>query len=226
MYSSIRGSPAIGEDGTIYIGTSGGIMFAMNPSGILKWQFVTHSGQFTYSSPSIGPDGTIYIGSASSDFSLYAFTSIGSLKWQFVSANQIFASPSITPDGNIVFNLYSSNYVYCISPSASLIWQVSMTSSSQYTSPVIGADGMIYLASDSLYAFYSTGSLRWKSLINIYPQNPVIFNTEVLYAASGSSIYSIGAPITTLSPSEVPWQGLQIGSASPKFGGNIDNTVI
>ena len=67
----IYSSPAVADDGTIYIGsmdeynppTSYDIpkLYAINPDGTEKWRFeTTHYGKIT-ASPAIGPDGTIYI---------------------------------------------------------------------------------------------------------------------------------------------------------------------
>ncbi|MCL4478847.1 MAG: PQQ-binding-like beta-propeller repeat protein [Deltaproteobacteria bacterium] len=70
----IISSPAIGADGTIYIGTGflgndmslivscdyGNTLYAINPNGTLKWTFATGCG--IISSPVIGSDGTIYVG--------------------------------------------------------------------------------------------------------------------------------------------------------------------
>ena len=34
-------SPAIGDDGTVYIGSGDTYLYAMNPDGTLKWRFKT-----------------------------------------------------------------------------------------------------------------------------------------------------------------------------------------
>jgi hypothetical protein len=66
---SIYSSPAIGADGTIYVGSLDNSLYAINPNGSLKWSYTT--GGAVYSSPAIGPDGTVYVGSY--DGKLYAF---------------------------------------------------------------------------------------------------------------------------------------------------------
>jgi len=57
----IDSSPAIGNDGTIYVGGCNGSLFAINQNGTKKWQLNT--GFIISSSPAISNDGTIYIGS-------------------------------------------------------------------------------------------------------------------------------------------------------------------
>lgn len=64
----IRSSPAIGPDGTIYVGSDDHKLYAINPDGTKKWEFITEN--WIESSPTIGADGTIYI--ESYDNKLYA----------------------------------------------------------------------------------------------------------------------------------------------------------
>ena len=62
-------SPAIGSDGTVYVGSNDNKLYAINgKSGVKLWEFKT--GGSVSSSPAIGPDGTVYVGSH--DKKLYA----------------------------------------------------------------------------------------------------------------------------------------------------------
>ena len=62
-------SPAIGSDGTVYVGSSDNKLYAINgKTGIKLWEFET--GSYVGSSPAIGLDGTVYV--ASGDKKLYA----------------------------------------------------------------------------------------------------------------------------------------------------------
>ena len=58
--NAVRSSPAIGADGTLYVGSLDGSLYAINPDGTQKWAFPTGGGS---SSPAIGTDGTLYVGS-------------------------------------------------------------------------------------------------------------------------------------------------------------------
>ena len=64
----VYSSPAIGSNGTIYVGSRDGKLYAINPDGSEKWAFNT--GDIVYSSFAIGSDGNVYVGS--SDGKLYA----------------------------------------------------------------------------------------------------------------------------------------------------------
>ena len=50
-------TPAIGADGTIYIGSYDKKLYAINPDGSEKWEFLTKN--WITSSPAIGTDGTV-----------------------------------------------------------------------------------------------------------------------------------------------------------------------
>ena len=55
-------SPAIGSDGTVYVGSEDNKLYALSgKSGIKLWEFET--GSHVTSSPAIGSDGTVYVGS-------------------------------------------------------------------------------------------------------------------------------------------------------------------
>jgi outer membrane protein assembly factor BamB len=59
--SVVYSSPAIGSDGTVYVGSLDKKLYALNgKSGVKLWEFVT--GGNVYSSPAIGSDGTVYVG--------------------------------------------------------------------------------------------------------------------------------------------------------------------
>ena len=53
----IISSPAIAPDGTIYIGSGNGFLYAILPNGKLKWKYET--GGAIAGSPAIGSDGTV-----------------------------------------------------------------------------------------------------------------------------------------------------------------------
>jgi outer membrane protein assembly factor BamB len=74
-------SPAIGSDGTVYVGSNDYKLYAINgKSGVKLWEFET--GGNVSSSPAIGSDGTVYVGSY--DKKLYAINGKTGVKlWEF-----------------------------------------------------------------------------------------------------------------------------------------------
>ncbi|WP_051962925.1 PQQ-binding-like beta-propeller repeat protein [Mesoaciditoga lauensis] len=159
----IYSSPAIGSDGTIYVGSEDKYLYAINPDGTLKWKYGTWGR--IYSSPAIGSDGTIYVGSE--DKYLYAINPDGTLKWKYLTVGKINSSPAIGSDGTIYVG--SGRYLYALRLNGSLYWKYK---SEDYigSDPTIDADGTIYVwgaGSEEnggyLYAINSDGILKWKS---------------------------------------------------------------
>ena len=75
--NAIDSSPAVGPDGTVYVGSDDHYLYAVNADGSPKWKYQT--GDAIKSSPAVGPDGTVYVGS--DDTYLHAVHADGSLKW-------------------------------------------------------------------------------------------------------------------------------------------------
>ena len=113
----IYSSPAIGSDGTIYIGSSDDNLYALNPDGTEQWAFAT--GNWINSSPAIGSDGTIYVGSE--DANLYAINPDGTQKWAFPTGNGIISSPAIGADGTIYIGSYD-DHLYAVNPDGTQKW--------------------------------------------------------------------------------------------------------
>jgi len=151
-------SPAIGGDGTIYVGSGDGFLYALYPSGGLKWRYETEGG--VSSSPAIGADGTVYVGS--DDDYLYAINPDGTLKWRYETGDYVRSSPAIGSDGTIYVGSYD-NHLYAINSDGTLKWLYEM-GEDIYSSPAIGADGTVYVGSNDhyFYAVNPDGTLKWR----------------------------------------------------------------
>jgi outer membrane protein assembly factor BamB len=202
--SPIRFSPAIGTDGTIYVVTDDGTVYALDPNNSetrLKWSYSLESYTF-FSSPAVGADGTIYIsGSNSNDQSsmlvVYAIDLNGSLKWSYeieysmTDASLPFtAIPAIAADGTIYIESPEGE-VHAINPDGSKKWESEPIDGGEfsgwvdriYSSPAIGADGMIYIVSmdGSTYALDSDGVLKWRTTETM---NDAVFVSNYLLSLS------------------------------------------
>ncbi len=104
MGNGTRSSPAIGSDGTVYVGSVDKKLYAINgKSGDKLWEFKT--GRPVTSSPAIGSDGTVYVGSA--DNKLYAINGKSGVKlWEFETGYGVSSSPAIGSDGTVYVGSY------------------------------------------------------------------------------------------------------------------------
>ncbi len=120
----IQYRPAIGSDGTIYTVDSGGVLYALQPDGGLKWVF--RFDQLTYGTVAIGADDTIYVAGLFS--TITAVNPDGTLKWQFTedpAGQGVFAGPAVGPDGNIyVVTDYGGLGAFALSPQGQLLWNI------------------------------------------------------------------------------------------------------
>lgn len=158
--------PAIGEDGTLYVGSrtgSGdegftGQFMAVDPAGSVRWMLEDLDG--IRSSPAIGPDGTIYVAAG---HHVYAVEPDGEIRWTFDAEDDVFVfgSPGIAADGTIYIGAEDAR-LYAIAPDGSLRWAFK-TGERIRSSPAIGADGTIYVGSHDgrLYAIAPDGTERW-----------------------------------------------------------------
>ncbi|MDB4808091.1 PQQ-binding-like beta-propeller repeat protein [Verrucomicrobia bacterium] len=191
---AVESSPAIGSDGTIYVGSSAawpqtdGRIYAINPDGSKKWSIRTK--ESVSSSPTIGKDGTIYI--ASLDEKLHAINPDGSVKWRHSTIGWP-GNPVVANDGTIyvkhvvkvrrTFNWeHIRDAVDAINPDGSKKWEFSLRDVS-FASPVISSDGTIYLgASDrTLYAINSDGSKKWEYNTGDLEYKPLIGKDGTIY---------------------------------------------
>lgn len=157
-------APAIGADGTIYVGTKDGLL-ALNPDGTKQWLF---EGYVIENAPAIGSDGTIYFGSTNQG--IYAVHPDGTLKWSYYTPDAIGSSPSIGADG-VIYVGSEENMLYALFPDGALKWKLEVGDSYGHidSSPAIGDDGAIYfgaLESSISRYFYAIntddGTLKWR----------------------------------------------------------------
>ncbi len=180
------GSPAISDDGTIYIGSMDRYLYALYSNGTLRWRFAT--GSEIKGSASIAPDGTIYV--PSFDGYLYALYPNGTMKWQASTGGSIAAAGvALAEDGTIYVGTEQLRAFYS---NGTLKWTTNVHGSIYGTVPAVSADGTIYVsASGSLVAVNPDGTELWrKTLSNEQVRSsPSIGENDRIYVGSTYSDY-------------------------------------
>ena len=194
---ALESSPAIATDGTVYLGSGDNNLYAVNPTGTVKWTRSLNGN--VQSSPAIGPDGTIYVGS--SDMKLHAVNPDGSVKWTALSAGQtgarVFSSPAVSADGSVVYVGSDDKNVYAFNAAtgASAWAGPFVTAGKVASSPAIATDGTIYVGSldKSLYAINPNGTKKWSCpTAGLISTSPAIAADGTIYiASSGSTLYAV-----------------------------------
>jgi outer membrane protein assembly factor BamB len=163
-------APAIGSDGTIYIG--GDKLYAITPGGTLKWTALSANDEALHNSPVIGEDGTLYF--LYHNIPLTALDPAdGSVLWTcpLGENDHCFASPAIGADGEL-YIATQPGLLYAVSPSGQIEWTFSLESAGFSgvfrSSPAVGSDGTIYFGintgnpSSAFFAVNHDGTLKWK----------------------------------------------------------------
>jgi outer membrane protein assembly factor BamB len=187
----IGSTPAIDEDGIIYVGTREGIdgnylYVIFSENGTVKWRYAT--GNSVDSSPAIGTDGTIYFGDWSGY--VYALRPDGSTKWKYHTGDIITGSPAIGSDGIVYIGSHDS-ILYALNPNNGTVKWKFDTGGWIRVNPCIGDDGTVYCVSfdNYLYAIYSNnGTMKWRTFVNagtnptVGPDGTIYAGWDVLYA--------------------------------------------
>jgi len=182
-------SPAIGPDGTVYVGSMDGYLYAINGDGTLRWKFGTSGG--IHSSPAIGENGIVYVGSRNGY--LYAVNPDGSYHWSFYTSDWVDSSPTIGPDGTIYVGSEDRN-LYAINSDGSLRWKHNFGWWVD-SSPAIADDGTIYVGCEdgNLYAIDAGGTVLWEFTTGGSVQSsPAIADDGTIYVGSTDhNLYAI-----------------------------------
>ncbi len=117
IFSSDVGNsaPAIGTDGTVYLGNVDGLYAINGTTGAINWKYSpsqdTGANADVDTAPAIGGDGTIFFGTAGGTF--YAVTPTGTERFHYTTGGRISSSPAIGPDGT-VFIVSDDGQLYAI----------------------------------------------------------------------------------------------------------------
>ncbi len=231
--NTINTSPVIGEDTTIYFGSDGGYLYAMNPDLLsYKWRYDVPGGNVN-STPAIDESGYIYF--TSNDDSLYSLRTNGNRRWAYylgVGVNS--KSPiMIGEDGTIYIT--ALNTLYAFDSNGNLNWSL-LLSGNNYSSGVVLNNSRIYTSviSDSrLYAIDDLGATYqtvWQKALaaGMYSTpstngDTIYFtlNDGKLYAIQDTGSYFIDLWSVQIDPPKV--ELFEMYYSSPAIG--FDNTI-
>jgi outer membrane protein assembly factor BamB len=155
-------TPAVGVDGTVYVGCHDDALYALGPDGQKRWDF--RAGDDVDSSPSVTADGIVYFGS--DDHKLYALGPGGALRWAVTTGGPIRSSPAVAADGTVYVGSFDGA-LYAVRPGGVVAWSF-RTADRIVSSPVVDAAGNVLVGSedDRLYALAPDGKLLWSLLLD------------------------------------------------------------
>jgi outer membrane protein assembly factor BamB len=181
----VLSSPAIGEDGTVYVGSVANKLLAMHPGGTLAWEYAVDN--VVDSSPAVAKSGTIFVGGGKGNlYALYAVSPTGAAVWDYdMNANPGRSSPLIGLDGMLYIGGMHL-LVHAVEPDGTMRWQYRMGNWVQ-SSPALGLDGSILVSSwdDSLTAIRPNGTRLWAyEMGDDSYSTPAVGDNGVIYVGS------------------------------------------
>lgn len=158
----IYGTPAVADDGTLYVGSDSKFFSAVSSSGVVLWKLETDADADT--SAAIAKDGKIIF---SAGRRLYAVRPGGDVAWRFQAKGKIFSAPAIADDGTVLFGAQDHG-AYAVSPAGTLLWWTDLGGDVD-CAPAIGDDGGFFFGSDAplgeLVRLDSKGDIVWRTAL-------------------------------------------------------------
>jgi len=192
LEGSVGSTPAVGDDGTIYVGTTDGLA-AILPNGTLAWTFPCPAVDYP---PSIGDDGTIYFGCT--DTQIYALHPNGTLKWSFDTSGPVMAPVALSGDGRILIGSFD-RHVYAVDENGSELWRY-LTNGMIFGITIdASGDALISSRNTPLTALDSEGNQIWNYSHNL---NLHRYSAAVIDAEGAVYVFDYDATLHHLGSSE------------------------
>ncbi|MBO8183489.1 MAG: PQQ-binding-like beta-propeller repeat protein [Archaeoglobus sp.] len=189
----INSYPAIGSDGTIYLGTYTHKLYALSAEGEKYWH--VDIGHEVYAHISVDRKGIVYVAGFDKD-GLYAVSPEGKIEWAFRVKGEIYSEPRFGRDRSIYFSDHER--IYALDENGELKWSYNLPL--VLDPPVIDdANEQIYFHSSEgegkIVAFDFGGNLLWE--ITTMPESSDADHFLKGIMKSRKCFYNKGNPIET-----------------------------
>lgn len=185
----VESSPAIAADGTTYIGSGDGKLYAITQNGTLRWTYDT--GSPIDSSPAVAPDGAVVFGCNGGR--LHCLNPAGELLWEYQTGDAVRSSPLID-EGLVYIGSYDGKLHAVDLESGFREWTFP-TGGAIKASPAVDKDGVVYIASEDacIYAVNADGTQKWKFRTgSAVDASPAVGADGTIYIGSGDGcLYAI-----------------------------------
>lgn len=145
--AGFSGGPVVSVDGTVYVASKGGTLYALDADGNLLWQASLPAA--AVGAPALGMEGEIYV--ADKKGNLSAFASGGDLRWRFQPEAESMATtgPVVAPDRTIYYTIGGN--AQAVSPDGTSLWSTRPPHAYRVMPLQLGPDGKFLFWQDVVF---------------------------------------------------------------------------
>jgi outer membrane protein assembly factor BamB len=195
-------SPAVGDDGTVYVGSQDHHLYAILPDGKLRWRVNLESD--VDSSPAIGDDGTVFVGTDRPEVVAVAPLD-GRVLWRTNVGGYVRGPLSIGRSGTVLVGTYGPTpRVIALDPRSGtfkVLFGIAGTGSAEFGihgGPVEDAAGHLFFGAqdDFVYAIDADGHLIWKAQTRGDVDAPLVITPQgkLLAGSDDGKLYAFEGP--------------------------------
>ena len=208
-------APAIGADGTLYVGAANGKVYALSPTtGQPRWSYVANGAVRT--TPALASNGQII--AADDAGTVHGIAADGQRAFSLsLTSGALEGAPALGSDGTI-YVTSASGTLYAVDSAGRKKWEFPLGAASRF-SPAVGADGTLYAgtAAGALQAVSRAGQSVWTyqaTNASDLASGPAVTQAFVYFAAQTTATASL---VLAISPDRsTSWQttpGAVVGTA-------------
>jgi outer membrane protein assembly factor BamB len=195
-------SPAVADDGTVYVGSQDHNLYAITPEGKVKWRI--DLGADVDSSPAIEDDATIVVGNDKSEI-VAVSPEDGQVRWRSDVGGYVRGALSIGRDGTIFAGTYGPTpHLVALEPEDGRVrfrFSIRGTGAPEFGihgGPVEDSEGRLYFGAqdDHAYALTAGGSLVWKFKTGGDVDAPLAITPTglLLVGSDDGKLYALASP--------------------------------
>jgi outer membrane protein assembly factor BamB len=225
-----RSTPAIGDDGTIYVMTTHDGLKAINKDGTLKWTSDDNRGEAPLA---IGKGGNLFFGEGNDGF--VCLSKEGERVWVDDQTSYfVKAIPAIRGNGNVVIGHEEYRFITEYDANGNTVWEA-LSSGLINSATVMASDGTVYVCGYTfpgghVEAFDKQGERLWHHELDEWPDGSACIGPDgtIYVQARDDKIHAIdpdGDEKWSVNIGRYGWGNVVVSNDGVVFVGNVDGNM-
>lgn len=218
-------SPTV-NNGTVYLGSGGGVVYALDAgtddaTGSVDWTYpdTEEAGDSAITSSPVVSGQTVYVGA--NDGTVRALdTATGTLKWTVDAGGPVYSRPAVG-NQHVFVTTAGGTLVAIDTASESVAWTDDTGTPFGSAGPAVDS-GTVYVAADDISAFDSTGTSLWTASAygGTAGGTPVVDNGVLYVGSADGQVYALDA-----GTGSSKWTG-DVGGAVAATPASVDGRIL